>query len=461
MGEIFPCLRRLLCCGSLGIAAILCLVTAPLGAEWGVAVKNIRLSYSSDSTRVVLDLSGPVEHRLFSLHDPERVVIDLENAKLAELAQHAELGASAILAIRHAARDGTDLRVVLDLQNSATLKSFLLPPVGGYDHRLVVDLYHPGAHVSTPATPVPPPTSAPTPVIVADDDAASLRDVVVAIDAGHGGEDPGAVGPYGTYEKDVVLSIARRLEELIQAEPGMRPVMIRDSDIYLELRDRIARARAHEADLFISIHADAALSSYASGSSVYVLSRTGASSEAARWLAERENAADLMGGVRLNDKDDTLARVLMDLSQTATIEASMTLAEDVLGELELVGDIHSSSVEQAGFAVLTSPDIPSVLVETAYISNSEEEQRLRTSAYQEQVALAMLNGLRVYFSDHSPPGTLYASDLRDRHVIRYGDTLSTIAQHYSVNVDALRARNSLNGDVLRVGQVLLIPTSDG
>jgi len=457
LGEILQRLRRLLCCGSL-VGATLCLVTAPLWAQWGVAVKNIRLSYSSDSTRVVLDLSGPVAHRLFSLHDPERVVIDLENAKLAELAQHVDLGASAIKAIRHAARDGADLRVVLDLQNSPTLKSFLLPPVGGYDHRLVVDLYHPDAPASTPALP---PTPAPTPVIVADDNATSLRDVVVAIDAGHGGEDPGAVGSYGTYEKDVVLSIASRLEELIEAEPGMRAVMIRDSDVYLELRDRIARARAHQADLFISIHADAALSSYASGSSVYVLSRTGASSEAARWLAERENAADLMGGVRLNDKDDTLARVLMDLSQTATIEASMTLAEDVLGELELVGDIHSSSVEQAGFAVLTSPDIPSVLVETAYISNSEEEQRLRTSAYQEQVALAMLNGLRVYFSDHSPPGTLYASDLRDRHVIRYGDTLSTIAQHYSVNVDVLRAHNSLNGDVLRVGEVLLIPTSDG
>lgn len=455
MGEIFRRFRRLLCCGSLGIGAILCLVTAPLGAEWGVAVMNIRLSYNSDSTRVVFDLSGPVEHRLFSLHDPERIVIDLENAKMAELAQHVDLGASAIVAIRHAARDGTDLRVVLDLQNSSTLKSFLLPPIGGYDHRLVVDLYHPGAPAPTLATPVP------TPVIVADFNVTSLRDVVVAIDAGHGGEDAGAVGLYGTYEKDVVLSIASRLEDLIEAEPGMRPVMIRDSDVYLELRDRIARARAHQADLFISIHADAALSSYASGSSVYVLSRTGASSEAARWLAERENAADLMGGVRLNDKDDTLARVLMDLSQTATIDASMNLAEDVLAELELVGDIHSSSVEQAGFAVLTSPDIPSVLVETAYISNSEEEQRLRSSSYQEQVALAMLNGLRVYFSDHSPPGTLYASDLRDRHVIRYGDTLSTIAQRYSVNVEALRSRNSLNGDVLHVGQVLLIPTSDG
>ncbi|MGH8502060.1 MAG: N-acetylmuramoyl-L-alanine amidase [Gammaproteobacteria bacterium] len=425
-------------------------MTAPLAAAWGVAVNDIRLSDSGDTTRVVFDLSGPVEHRLFALQDPERVVIDLENAKLAEPAQAIDADLSAVKNIRHAARNGTDLRVVLDLNQSATSRSFLLPPVGAYGHRLVVDLKRAGA-----------PADAPAPVIVAQDRASSLRDVVVAIDAGHGGKDPGAIGPYGTYEKDVVFSIANRLEELIGAEPGMRPVMIRDSDVYLELRERIARARAHKADLFISVHADASHSSYANGSSVYVLSRTGASSEAARWLAERENAADLIGGVRLKDKDDTLARVLMDLSQTATIEASMTLAEDILNGLQQVGEIHSSRVEQAGFAVLTSPDIPSVLVETAFISNAEEEQRLRTSAYQDQVALAVLNGIREYFRDHAPPGTLYANDLRDRHVIRYGDTLSTIAQRYRVNVEALRDHNSLDGDVLHVGQVLLIPTSDG
>jgi N-acetylmuramoyl-L-alanine amidase len=194
---------------------------------------------------------------------------------------------------------------------------------------------------------------------------------------------------------------------------------------------------------------------------VYVLSRTGASSEAARWLAERENAADLIGGVRLDDKDDTLARVLMDLSQTATIEASMTLADDILAALHLMGEVRSQKVEQAGFVVLKSPDIPSVLVETAYISNAVEEQLLRTPSYQESLAMAMLNGVREYFSDHAPPGTLLASARQNRHVIQDGDTLSAIAQRYHVNVDQLRSHNALNGDMLHVGQVLLIPTSGG
>jgi N-acetylmuramoyl-L-alanine amidase len=417
-------------------------------AAAGVTVKDVRLSNSDGVTRVVFDLSAPVEHRLFLLHDPERVVVDIDDAALAQSPLNVDLVPSVVHNIRYAARDETDLRMVLDLRQSAGLKSFLLPPAGSYGHRLVVDLSHDGQAI--------------TPVVVAEDSGGtSLRDVVVAIDAGHGGKDPGAIGHYGTYEKDIVLAIAERLERLIAQEPGMQPVMIRDGDVYLPLRERIALARKHQADLFISIHADAALNSSAYGSSVYVLSRTGASSEAARWLAEQENAADLIGGVSLDDKDETLARVLMDLSQTATIEASISLAEDMLSALRLVGKTHSERVEQAGFAVLTSPDIPSVLVETAFISNSEEEQRLRDPVYQESLALAMLKGVREFFFDNPPPGTLLASMRRDQHIIRDGDTLSAIAERYQVNVDRLRSHNSLDDDVLRVGQVLLIPSSGG
>ncbi|HEX2242361.1 MAG TPA: N-acetylmuramoyl-L-alanine amidase, partial [Gammaproteobacteria bacterium] len=300
------------------------LLTASARSETGVVVKDIRLSDNDSTTRVVFDLSGPVGHRLFTLHDPERVVIDIDNAYMAQSADQAGFSDSVIENIRHAPRDVTDLRVVFDLYKAVIPKSFLLAPAGGYGHRLVVDLSYSGS-------------SAPVIVAKDEDNKTSLRDVVVAIDAGHGGKDPGAIGPYGAMEKDVTLAIASRLEALIAKEPGMRPVMIRDDDVYLPLRERIALARHHKADLFISVHADASTDPYAHGSSVYVLSSTGASSEAARWLAERENAADLIGGVRLDNKDDTLARVLMDLSQTATIEASIALANDVLGAMQLVG----------------------------------------------------------------------------------------------------------------------------
>jgi N-acetylmuramoyl-L-alanine amidase len=448
LGEKLRRLRWLILRGCACGAVMYTLLTASARSETGVVVKDIRLSDNDSTTRVVFDLNGPVGHRLFTLHDPERVVIDIDNAHMTQSADQVGLSDSVIENIRHAPRDVTGLRVVFDLYKAVTPKSFLLAPAGGYGHRLVVDLSYSGSSA---------------PVIVAKDEhnKTSLRDVVVAIDAGHGGKDPGAIGPYGAMEKDVTLAVASRLEALIAKEPGMRPVMIRDDDVYLPLRERIALARQHKADLFISIHADASTDPYAQGSSVYVLSSTGASSEAARWLAERENAADLIGGVRLDNKDDTLARVLMDLSQTATIEASITLANDVLGAMQLVGPVRTDKVEQAGFVVLTSPDIPSVLVETAYISNPTDEQNLSSSTYQESLALAMLKGVREYFEDHPPPGTLLASVWRDRHVIRDGETLSGIATRYNINVDQLRSHNSLDGDMLHVGQVILIPTSVG
>jgi len=238
----------------------------------------------------------------------------------------------------------------------------------------------------------------------------SAREIVIAVDAGHGGQDPGAIGHRGTREKDVTLAIARALAERINGEPGMRAVLTRNSDVFLELRERIRRARAVKADMFISIHADSIVDRTISGASVYVLSEKGATSEAARWLADRENAADLMGGVKLDDKDNTLASVLLDLSQSANIDASMTAAEGVLSSLDGVGQVRKSQVQQAAFVVLKNPDIPSMLVETAYISNPSEELKLRTPRQQGKLADAIFVGVRSYFERNPPAGTRFAQE---------------------------------------------------
>jgi N-acetylmuramoyl-L-alanine amidase len=287
---------------------------------------------------------------------------------------------------------------------------------------------------------------------------ANLRDIVVAIDAGHGGVDPGAQGPHGVKEKDVVLAIARQLENQLSAEPGIKPVMIRDDDYFVPLRKRVSKARDSKADLMISIHADAIDDRSVRGSSVYVLSDRGASSEAARWLAEKENAADLVGGVNLDDKDDVLKSVLLDLSQTATIEASAKAGNQVLQELRGVGRLHRRHVEQAGFVVLKAPDIPSMLVETAYISNSQEETNLQSPAYQKRLAAAIVEGLRDYFRENAPPGTKIAmANSTRQHIIAKGETLSAIADRYGVSVDTLRVSNKLANDHLYIGTVLRIP----
>ena len=261
----------------------------------------------------------------------------------------------------------------------------------------------------------------------------------------------------------MVLAIARKLQKMVNGEPGMRAVLIRDGDYFVGLRERIKKARQYKADLFVSIHADSFKHSRARGSSVFTLSTKGASSEAARWLAEKENAADLIGGVRLDDKDEVLASVLLDLSQTATIEASTKVASRILDHLGDVNRLHKSHVEQAGFAVLKSPDIPSVLVETAFISNPEEERKLRSGAHQRKLAKAILKGVRAYFEKYPPPGTYLALRKEGkRYVIRKGDTISTIARRYRVPMEVLRRSNGLDTDLLKVGDVLLIPgTRDG
>lgn len=284
------------------------------------------------------------------------------------------------------------------------------------------------------------------------------RHVVIAIDAGHGGHDPGAVGPKGIKEKDVVFAIAKELRALIDREPGMRAVMIRSGDYFIPLGERASRARAQQADLFLSIHANSIEQGRARGASVYTLSPNGASSEHAKLMAAKENAADLIGGVTLDDKDDLLASVLLDLSQTATIQTSAQIANVILQNLKSVGRLHSRHVEQAGFRVLKSPDMPSILVETAFISDPEEARKLASRKFQSKMAQAILRGVRDHFVMNPPAGTMLASRDKQSHVISSGETLSHIAARYRVNLDQLRSVNRIKDDRVNVGDVLTIPT---
>jgi len=413
-------------------------------------VEGVRLWDSPERTRVVFDLSGPVEHRLFSLSEPDRIVIDLNNARLAD--GFRPDGEGVVDSIRSGVREETDLRLVLDLAEEARPRSFVVEPNEQYGHRLVVDLDRVEGRQRARET-------------VRQLPSGNDRPVVIAIDAGHGGEDPGALGPQGTREKDVVMQIARRLERLLEEEPGMEPFMIRTGDYFVALNDRVQRARDAEADLFVSIHADAFKDPRARGASVYTLSERGASHEAAQWLADRENSADLIGGVKLSDKDDTVASVLMDLSQSASISASLELGDRMVQQMSGNLRMHKREVMQAGFAVLKAPDIPSILVESAFISNPQEERLLNQREYQENVARYLVKGIRDYFWENPVPGTRIARMVRDgetqarEHRISRGETLSAIARKYDVSVQRLRQANSLNGDQIRVGQVLQIPTS--
>ena len=363
-----------------------------------VEVRAVRLWASPEGTQVVLELSGSARHSLLTLKNPDRVVIDVTDAHLAAGA-HRPRAAGVVRDVRMARRPGGDLRVVIDLTRTLQAKSFIATPNDHYGYRLVVDLGAAVGAVGAVAAGAP---------IKAEHARPEARDLVIAIDAGHGGEDPGAIGMHGTREKDVTLAIARELARCVNGEPGMKAVLTRSGDYFVALRDRMRRARALQADLFVSIHADSIHDRTVDGSSVYILSQRGATNEAARWLAERENAADLIGGVSLEDKGDLLASVLLDLSQTASLSASQTAAEHVLHQLNLVGEVRKPLVQQAGFVVLKSPDIPSMLVETAYISNPAEEQRLRGVSHQSKLAEAIHQGLRAYFYSDPPAGSRIA-----------------------------------------------------
>ncbi|WP_085663541.1 MULTISPECIES: N-acetylmuramoyl-L-alanine amidase [Pseudomonas] len=460
----------------------LLLTTVTVDALAVTQVKSMRLWRAPDNTRLVFDLSGPVQHSVFTLSAPDRLVIDINGATLAAPLNVATSN-TPISSVRSAQRTPTDLRVVVDLKKSVTPKSFTLAPNAQYGNRLVVDLYDQEADAIAASAPAPAPTPAPTPAttpavpVTPAQPAIKLppvpngkRDIVVAIDAGHGGEDPGASGSRGQHEKDIVLQIAKELQRQINSEKGFRAELTRTGDYFIPLRKRTEIARKKGADLFISIHADAAPSRAAFGASVFALSDRGATSETARWLADTENRSDLIGGagnVSLDDKDRMLAGVLLDLSMTATLSSSLNVGQKVLGNMGRITSLHKQRVEQAGFMVLKSPDIPSILVETGFISNNNEAAKLATASHQQALARSIHTGVRQYFQQNPPPGT-YIAWLRDtgkiaagprEHTVRPGETLAMLAVRYQVSVISLRSTNSLKTDELKVGQRLDIPAT--
>ncbi len=390
----------------------------PAGAQ-SPEVTAARIWPSQEYTRVTLESSSPLRYHVFSLEQPERLVVDLEEvdvtAPLRELADKVSANDPHVEGVRIGHFKPGILRLVFDLKSEIRPQAFRLAPIGDYGHRLVLDLY---------------PTEANDPLLAfldsldaeraaraaeksgeASEKTARARPqapkpaprfIIIAIDPGHGGEDPGALGRGGTHEKDVTLAISRKLKQRIDREANMRAVLVRDGDYFIPLRTRVQKARRVRADLFVSIHADAFVRPNARGSSVFALSERGATSEAARWLAKTENDADLIGGVNLDVPDPYLKQTLLDLSQTASINDSLKLGRAVLDELGAINRLHKPQVEQAGFAVLKAPDIPSILVETAFISNPQEERKLRNRAYQEKFAEAIFGGIKRYLAKNPP-----------------------------------------------------------
>lgn len=480
-------------CGMLACAA----GAAAASASGSSTVKAVRIWGGPDSTRVIFELSAPVDYQLFQLSNPDRVVLDLDNGVFGN-GVGAKPGKGAVKDMRIGHFQGK-ARIVLDLDKAAHPKSFLLNPTAEYGYRLVVELGTPDTKPSRIVK-----------TIDSDIAEGNPRPVVIAVDAGHGGDDPGARGKGGTMEKMVTLEIARNLAKLIDAQPGMHAVLTRSGDYFVPLKQRFQIAREHKADLFVSIHANSCPDFCdARGASVWVLSTHGKQSEAGKWLAKSENASDLIGGVSLDDKSHMLASVLLDLSQGASMHAAGEVGGDVLTALGKIGPLYRNTVQGANFVVLRSPDVPSILVETAFISNHTDESRLDNSKDRQQLAQAILTGVRQYFETTPPPGTWFAMErnkrlhltadaapeiasaadtakgaraisvdaplvasadkapdsndpFQDMHKVARGETLSGIARQYGVSTSALRSVNSGKiqaGGGIQVGQVLLIPSS--
>lgn len=480
-------------CGALACAT----GAAAASANTSSTVKAVRIWGGPDSTRVIFELSGPVDYQLFQLSNPDRVVLDLDNGVFGN-GVGAKPGKGAVKDMRIGRFQGK-ARIVLDLDKAAHPKSFLLNPTAQYGYRLVVEL-------GTPDT-------KPSKIVkTIDSDIAEgkPRPVVIAVDAGHGGDDPGARGKGGTLEKIVTLEIARDLAKLIDAQPGMHAVLTRSGDYFVPLKQRFQIAREHKADLFVSIHANSCPDFCdARGASVWVLSPNGKQSEAGKWLAKSENASDLIGGVSLDDKNHMLASVLLDLSQGASMHAAHEVGGDVLTALGKIGPLYRDTVQGANFVVLRSPDVPSILVETAFISSRQDEHRLDSSQDRQRLAKGILTGVQQYFETTPPPGTWFATErnkrlyltasaapevattaatahgdkavsadapqlasvekssgsddpFQDMHKVARGETLSGIARQYGVSMGSLRSVNSSkiqSGGGIQVGQVLLIPSS--
>lgn len=417
---------------------LLCCVPQILLAS--AKINGLRVWTGPDDTKAVIDLSAQVDYKLFQLNNPPRVVVDIDKTIL-----NKELNLKdnpVIKKIRNGKKGKDTLRLVFDLSSDHKAKSFLLKPAKQYGHRLVIQL---DKHKQQKKT---------VKQVLNKKD----RDIIVAVDAGHGGEDPGASGASGTREKDITLKIAKNLASVIDKEPGMKAVLIRTGDYYLALNKRYKQAREKQADLFVSIHADAFTDPKVHGMSVYILSKRGATSEAAKWLAQSENNSDLVGGVVLEDKDNMLAKVLLDLSQNASMEASLNSAEKVLAALKQIEKPHKKYVERANFVVLRSPDVPSMLIETAYISNPQEEKRLKTKEFQQKLADSIKDGIKSYFYQSPPPNTWIANHVKStKHTVASGDTLGAIAQAYKVSMQDLKKINNKTNNNILIGEVLLLP----
>lgn len=444
--------------GPMRTGVLLLMLQASIAVVAQQTVDGIRIRPDPEKTRLVFDLSGPVEHRLFKLDKPARLVIDINNTQLREANLPAEIAklsitATPIAAVRFSPPGQENLRVVLDLKQEVKPRSFILKPIAQYRDRLVIDLFTEDQQIEHPLQ-------------GADKSDWQAREIVIAIDPGHGGDDPGAIGPGKLYEKKVVLSIARELEAIADHTYGYKGVLTRQGDYYVAHRKRTAIARENQSDVFVSIHADGWKTSSANGASVYTISQSGATSEMAKWLAEKENRADLIGGVgnvSLDDKDDMLAGVLLDLSMTASLSASLEMGEAILLGLKPISRLHKENVEQAAFLVLKSPDIPSLLIETGFISNPGEARKLASRKHQKALASGIFKGIDQYFRQKPPNGTLLAARLQSNqpvfvtHVIRRGDTLSEIASRYNIGFEDLKRENSLNSNTIRIGQTLRIP----
>ena len=445
------------------------LVSCPL-LTWAASIENIRIWPAPDNTRLVFDTSAAVTFEEITLDNPDRLVIDIDRSTLAT-SLVLDFTNSPIRSIRSSQRSDNKLRLVLDLAYKTNHKIFTLVPNSSYGHRLVVDLSNykkPPVKLAagTVAKPSQPKTTALSSLDLLD----SQRDILIAIDAGHGGEDSGALGPRFSgkklQEKRVVLSIAKYLEALLKKEPGFEPLLTRTGDYYISLRGRTNKARKAKADLFISIHADAFKNGKAKGASVWILSSRGASSEMGRWLAQKENDADQIGGIggiSLEDKEDDVVMTLIDMSMNYSQTTGEGIAREVLGNIGKIARLHKKHVEKAGFVVLKSPDVPSILVETGFISNPGEAAKLRTKQYQKKMAKAIFMGIKNYFYNHPEANTYIASVVEAKRKLRSykvvsGDTLSRIAQRFSTSVKRLQIANKMtNKSTLQVGRVLIIP----
>ena len=414
-------------------------------------IRDIRVAQQHGTTRLVFELSAASDYRLFPLSNPDRIVLDISKAHLSDAVVNglSALSSGVLMRVRYARRnDG--VRFVLDLSQYAKAKSTVLPAGGKYGPRILVELEYG-------------PKQAAKVVKSFASIAKEKRDIVIVIDPGHGGKDPGALGKYRVREKDVVLSIGKELARRINRVDGFKAVLTRSTDVFLKLRDRSKVARDANADLMVSIHADSFTRASARGASVWALSLSGKSSEMGRWLATQENSADLVGGISLGDKDQLLAEVLLDMSMNSTIQMSLNVGNSVLNGLKGVARLHKNSVQQAGFVVLKSPDIPSILIETGFVSNGTEAKNLSSQTYRYKLASAVANGVVGYFTKNAPKGSLVAWK-QQRHAgysytVARGDTLSEVARRNNVSLNKLRGANSLKNDVIWIGQKLLIPAS--